>query len=57
MLFALPDAIILLLARLATFSADDDHRRAQRQMLILGLIVAVVFCAILYSLLLLPSVH
>jgi len=53
MLFALPDAIALLSVRLAYFSVSTDHERAQRQMVIFGLVVAVVFCAVLYSVLLL----
>ena len=31
MLFALPDVIILLLVRLATYQVTDDHKRAMRQ--------------------------
>jgi undecaprenyl pyrophosphate phosphatase UppP len=50
MLFALPDAIIVLAARIASYSVVDEHQRAMRQQMILGLIVAVSFCAILFAL-------
>jgi hypothetical protein len=56
-LFALPDAIVLLVARLATTTATDDHQRAQRQMVIFGLVVAILSCGILYSLILIPRSH
>lgn len=55
MLFALPDAVVLLVARLATTTANDDHERAQRQIVILGLVVAIIFCGALYSLVLIPK--
>ena len=49
MLFALPDSIAVLCARLAWFPVSSDHDRAQRQMVIFGAVVAVVFCGALYS--------
>jgi Na+-translocating ferredoxin:NAD+ oxidoreductase RnfA subunit len=56
MLFALPDTIVVLVAWLAallsTGPAADDHQRAVRQQLILGLIIAVAVCATLFSLIL-----
>ena len=55
MLFALPDVTILLAARLASYSVADEHQRAVRQQMILGLIIAVAFCAILFTIMLLPS--
>jgi Na+-translocating ferredoxin:NAD+ oxidoreductase RnfA subunit len=57
MLFALPDAIIvlviLLAERIVTYPAVDDHQRAIRQQIILGLVLAVAICAILFTLVLL----
>ncbi|GGY94158.1 hypothetical protein [Novosphingobium colocasiae] len=53
MLFALPDAIIVLGARIASFHVSDDHQRAMRQTMILGLVVAATFCSALYTLILL----
>jgi hypothetical protein len=50
LLFALPDAIVLLVARIASYRVADVHQRAMRQQMILGLIVAVVFCALLLGL-------
>jgi len=50
LLFALPDAVILLVARIVSYRVVDVHRRAMRQQMILGLIVAVVLCAILFTL-------
>lgn len=55
MLFALPDAIIVLGARIASYQVIDDHQRATLQMMILGFVVAVVFCLVLYTIILLQS--
>jgi hypothetical protein len=49
MLFALPDAILVLVVRIASYHADDVHQRAIRQQMILGLVVAVVFCVALFT--------
>ena len=49
-LFALPDAVIVLGARLISYTVEDVHQRAVRQQLVLGFIVAVTVCAILFSL-------
>jgi drug/metabolite transporter (DMT)-like permease len=58
MLFALPDAMIVLGIRIASYHVGDDHQRAMRQMMILGLVVAATFCSILYALILLhPDSH
>jgi FtsH-binding integral membrane protein len=50
MLFALPDVVIVLIARIASYPVKDDHQRAMRQQMILGLIVAVVICVVLFGL-------
>ena len=55
MIFALPDVIILLAARTFTYGVTNDHERAVRQQLILGLVLAMAMGAALYSLALLPS--
>lgn len=52
MLFALPDAIVVLVALVASYKVTDVHQRAVRQQMIFGLIVAIVLCAILFSLIL-----
>jgi hypothetical protein len=52
MLFALPDAIVVLAARIASYSVVDVHQRAMRQQMILGLVVAIAFCAIVFTLVL-----
>jgi hypothetical protein len=58
MLFALPDAVVVLAARVATYPVSNDHQRAMRQMMILGLVVAAVFCSALYALILFhPGSH
>jgi Na+-translocating ferredoxin:NAD+ oxidoreductase RnfA subunit len=62
MLFALPDTIVVLVAwltaLLSTGPAADDHQRAVRQQLILGLVIAVAVCATLFSLILIqPQSH
>jgi len=50
MLFALPDAIIVLVALITSYPVGDPHQRAVRQQMILGLVVAVAFCALLFGL-------
>ena len=47
MVFALPDAVVVLAVRTATYKVADIHQRAVRQQMILGLVLAVAFCAIL----------
>lgn len=42
MIFALPDAVIVLLVRIASYPVTDQHQRAMRQQMILALIVAIV---------------
>ena len=57
MLFALPDTIVLLVLalkeRFGSNPAADDHERAVRQQLVLGLILAVAFCAVIFAVILL----
>lgn len=54
--FALPDAIVLMVARIVSCAVSDrpvdDHERAVRQQLILGLVLAVLACALLFAVLL-----
>lgn len=56
MLFALPDAIVVLVAllveRCVSYPVADVHQRAVRQQIILGLVLAIAFCAILFTLVL-----
>ncbi|MBP2277408.1 MULTISPECIES: hypothetical protein [Sphingomonas] len=52
MIFALPDAVIVLVALISSYKAVDVHLRAVRQQMILGLIVAVLFGSALFSLIL-----
>lgn len=49
MLFALPDAVVVLAASIASYRVNDVHQRATRQTMILGLIVALVFCVGLFA--------
>jgi hypothetical protein len=50
MLFALPDAIIVLVALLLSYKVVNQQQRANRYTMILGLVVAVVFCVVLFTL-------
>jgi drug/metabolite transporter (DMT)-like permease len=50
-----PDAAILLAARTASYPATDAHQRAVRQQLILGLILALAFCALILSIMFIPD--
>lgn len=52
MLFALPDCIVVLAARTFTYSVTNVHQRAMRQQMILGLVLAIAFCAIIFTLVL-----
>lgn len=52
MLFALPDAIVVLVALVASYKVVNVHQRAVRQQMVFSLIVAVVFCAVVFSLIL-----
>ena len=49
MIFALPDAVVLLAVGLAYYPAGDARQRAVRQQMILGLVVASLFCATLFG--------
>jgi hypothetical protein len=53
--FGGPDAAILLAARTVTYPVVDAHQRAVRQQLIVGLVLALAFCAIILSIMLIPS--
>lgn len=57
MLFALPDAIIVLVALTLSYNVVDQQQRANRYTMILGLVVAIVFCAGLFTLTLIGSGH
>lgn len=48
-LFALPDIVVVLVARIASYSVVDVHQRAMRQQMILGLVVAVALGAALLA--------
>lgn len=50
MIFALPDAIVVLVALIASYKVVDVHQRAVRQQMIVGLVVALALCTILFSL-------
>lgn len=55
MLFAAPDAVIALAARTVSYSAVNEHQRAVRGQLIVGLILAVALCAIFLASALVPQ--
>ncbi len=50
--FGVPDLVILLAARAFSYPVADAHRRAVRQQLFVGLILALAFCAMILSILL-----
>lgn len=52
--FCAPDAAIMLGARITSYRVTDVHQRAVRQQMILGLILALAFCAIILSIILIP---
>jgi len=53
--FAAPDAAIVLGARAITYPVSNDHQRAVRQQMIVGLILALAFCAMILSIMLMPA--
>lgn len=55
LLFALPNTAIFLAARAITYPVSNDHQRAVRQQMIVGLILALAFCAIILSIMLIPT--
>lgn len=52
MLFASPDAIVVLTALIASYKVETVHQRAVRQQMIFGLIVALGFSAVIFTLIL-----
>jgi drug/metabolite transporter (DMT)-like permease len=52
MVFALPDAIIVLAVLIASYNVQTVHQRALRQQMIFGLIVALGFNAVIFTLIL-----
>lgn len=50
LLFALPDAVIVLASRIVSYRVTNVHQRATRQTMILGLVVAIIFCFSLFAL-------
>ena len=57
MLFALPDTVVVLAARIFTYRVTDVHQRANRQTMILGLVVSVAACAIILAIFLADPHH
>lgn len=53
--FGAPDAAIMLAARIATYPVTDVHQRAVRQQMILGLVVALAFCALILAIMFVPD--
>lgn len=57
MFFALPDAIIVLVALILSYDVVDEQQRAKRYTMILGLVVAIIVCVGLFALTLIGSGH
>ena len=55
MFFALPDVTIFLAARAVSYPATDDHQRAVRQQLIVGVLFAMAVSAMVLSSALIPD--
>lgn len=53
--FAVPDAAIVLGGRTFSYRVNDDHQRAVRQQMILGLVLALVFCAMILAIMFIPQ--
>lgn len=49
LLFVLPDAAIVLMARIVSYPVVNAYQHAMRQQMILGMLVAVAFCAFLFT--------
>lgn len=55
MIFALPDAVVLLAVGSIYYPANDARQRAVRQQMVLALVVAILFCATLFGFALIES--
>lgn len=53
--FGMPDAAIVLAARTVFYSVTNDHQRGVRQQMIVGLILALGFCAIILAIMFIPA--
>lgn len=53
--FGAPDAAIMLAARTFSYPVRDTHQRAVRQQLILGLILVLAFCALIFAIMFIPD--
>lgn len=53
--FGVPDTAIMLAARTFSYPVRDMHQRAVRQQLILGLILALAFCACILAMMFIPD--
>ncbi|MBV9842389.1 MAG: hypothetical protein JOY99_12815 [Sphingomonadaceae bacterium] len=53
--FGAPDAAIVFAARTITYRVTDDHQRAVRQQMVLGLVLALAFCAMIMSMMFFPQ--
>lgn len=49
MIFALPNAVVVLIARIASYCVADERQRAMRQLMILALVVVILFGAVLVA--------
>ncbi|WP_454278765.1 hypothetical protein [Sphingomonas sp. Marseille-Q8236] len=52
--FAFPDLVIVMIARIVTYPVTDGHQRAVRQQLVVGLLLAIAFCALVMASALVP---
>ncbi len=55
MIFASPDAVVVLAARIRDYAVADDHHRAVRQQMVLGLAIAMVVSALLLATMFIPD--
>ncbi|MDZ7282394.1 hypothetical protein N4G62_10190 [Sphingomonas sanguinis] len=55
MIFALPDLVVVLAARIWDYPVADDHQRAVRQQLVMGLIIAIAVSALLLATIFIPN--
>jgi len=55
LMFALPDATVFTAARAASYPVADEHQRAVRQQLVVGVILAVALSALIFASALVPD--
>jgi hypothetical protein len=55
MIFAMPDLVVVMAARIRAYRVTNDHQRAVRQQLVVGWLLALAICALVIASALVPD--